>query len=123
MMTIGKSGVSREVHLLGRDSNEGQNLSTYRRGSRRVRGAPRVAGTRITVALIAEAVEHLGMSPDDVVQMYPRLDLAKVHGALTYYHDHVKEVEASIRHAKRVEASLRRRFPPRAKDMLLKRLG
>lgn len=86
-------------------------------------GAPRVEGTRITVALIAEAVEHLGMSPDEVVELYPSLDLAKVHAALTYYHDHVKEVEASIRHAKRVEAGLRRRFPPRARDLLLRRLG
>lgn len=75
-------------------------------------GAPRVAGTRITVAQIAEAVEHLGLSPDDVVAMYPPLDLAKVHAALTYYHDHLKTIEASIRHAKRVEARLRRRFPP-----------
>ena len=86
-------------------------------------GAPRVAGTRITVAQIAEAVEHLGLSPDDVVAMYPLLDLAKVHPALTYYHDHLKAIEANIRHAKRVEADLRRRFPPRAKDLLLKRLG
>ncbi len=86
-------------------------------------GAPRVGGTRITVAHIAEAVEHLGMSPDDVVALYPSLDLAKVHAALTYYHDHMREVEASIRRAQRVEASLRRRFPSRAKSVLLKRLG
>lgn len=86
-------------------------------------GAPRVAWTRITVALIAEAVEHLGMTPDDVVALYPSLDLAKVHAALTYYHDHLKAIEASIRQAKRVEARLRRRFPPRAKDLLLRRLG
>jgi uncharacterized protein (DUF433 family) len=37
-------------------------------------GAPRVAGTRITVAHIAEAVEHLGMTPDDVVAMYRSLN-------------------------------------------------
>ena len=86
-------------------------------------GAPRVAGTRITVAHIAEAVEHLGMSPDDVVAVYPSLDLARVHAALTYYHDHRKAIEANIRRAKRVEASLRRRFPPRAKEILLKRLA
>lgn len=86
-------------------------------------GAPRVAGTRITVALIAEAVEHLGMTPDEVVAMYPTLSLAKVHAALTYYHDHLKAIEASLRHAKRVEASLRRRFPSRAKSLLLRRLA
>lgn len=86
-------------------------------------GAPRVAGTRITVANIAEAVEHLGLSPDDVVSIYPSLNLAKVYAALAYYHDHRKVMEARIRHAKQVEAKLRRRFPPRAKEALLKRLG
>ena len=86
-------------------------------------GAPRVARTRITVAHIAEAIEHLGMSPDDVVAIYPSLSLAKVHAALAYYHDHIKEIEASIRHAQKVERTLRRRFPSRAKEALLRRLG
>jgi uncharacterized protein (DUF433 family) len=86
-------------------------------------GAPRVEGTRITVAQVAEAVEHLGLSPDDLVTMYPSLSLARVHAALTYYHAHTPAIEASIRRAKQVEAKLRRRFPPRAKDVLLKRLG
>ncbi|MFI5338412.1 MAG: DUF433 domain-containing protein [Candidatus Methylomirabilales bacterium] len=87
------------------------------------RGVPRVAGTRITVAHIAEAVEHLGMMPDDVVALYPSLNLAKVHAALGYYHEHQREIDASIRRAQRVEAELRRRFPPRVKDVLLRRLG
>ncbi len=86
-------------------------------------GAPRVAGTRITVAHIAEAVEHLGMMPDDVVALYPSLNLAKVHAALSYYHEHQREIDASIRRTQRVEAELRRRFPPRVKDVLLRRLG
>lgn len=85
--------------------------------------APRVAGTRITVAHIAEAVEHLGMMPDDVAALYPSLNLAKIHAALSYYHDHRQEIDASIRRAERVEAELRRRFPPRVKDVLLRRLG
>ena len=85
-------------------------------------GAPRVAGTRITVAEIAEAVGHLGMSPDDLVALYPSLDLAKVHAALTYYYDHAQEIEARMRRARDVEKELRRRFPPRARQLLLKRL-
>ncbi len=86
-------------------------------------GEPRVAGTRITVAHIAEAVEHLGMTPDDLVAIYPSLDLAKVHAALAYYHDHRKAIEASLRRARHVEARLRRRFPPRARQVFLSRLG
>lgn len=85
-------------------------------------GAPRVAGTRITVSHIAEAVEHLGLTPDDLVAMYPSLDLSKVHAALTYYYDHVKAIEARRRRARDVERALRRRFPPRARQLLLKRL-
>jgi len=86
-------------------------------------GAPRVAGTRITVAHIAEAVEHLGITPDDVIAMYRSLNLAKVHAALSYYHEHRREIDASIRRDQRLEAELRRRFPPRVKDVLLRRLG
>lgn len=86
-------------------------------------GAPRVAGTRITVAHIAEAVEHLGMTTDDVVAMYLSLNLAKVHAALTYYHEHRREIDASIRRDQPLETELRRRFPPRVKDLLLRRLG
>jgi uncharacterized protein (DUF433 family) len=86
-------------------------------------GAPRVAGTRITVAHIAEAVERLGMMPDDVVALYPSLNLAKVHAALSYYHEHQREIDASIRRAQRVEADLRRRFPSRVKNVLLRRLA
>lgn len=85
-------------------------------------GAPRIVGTRITVAHIAEAVEHLGMMPDDVVALYPSLTLAKVHAALSYYHDHHREIDGNIRRAQRVEADLRRRFPPRVKDVLIRRL-
>jgi uncharacterized protein (DUF433 family) len=86
-------------------------------------GAPRLAGTRITVAHIAEVIEHLGLTPDDVVALYPSLNLAKVHAALSYYHDHRREIDASTRRAQRIEAGLRRRFLPRVKDVLLKRLG
>jgi hypothetical protein len=51
--------------------------------------------------------------------------LGKVHAALSYYHEHRREIDASIRRDQRLEVELRRRFPPRprVKDVLLRRLG
>ena len=47
-----------------------------------------VAGTDIKVSQIASEVEHLGMTPDEVVEAHPHLTLAAVHAALAYYYDH-----------------------------------
>lgn len=49
---------------------------------------PVVAGTDIKVSQIASEVEHLGMTPDEVVEAHPHLTLAAVHAALAYYYDH-----------------------------------
>jgi hypothetical protein len=61
--------------------------------------------------------------PDDVVALYPFLNPAKVHAALSYYHEHQREIDAGIRRAQRIEAGLRRRFPSRVKNVLLRRLA
>lgn len=47
-----------------------------------------VAGTNIKVSQIASEVDHLGMTPDEVVEAHPHLTLAMVHAALAYYYDH-----------------------------------
>lgn len=86
-------------------------------------GEPCIEGTRITVALIAEEIEHLGMTPDDVIAMHPQLLLAQVHAALVYYYDHKNKIEASIRRAKALESKLRCRFPTKVKELLLEKVG
>ena len=60
-------------------------------------GKPRIAGTRIKVSLVAILSERNRMTPDEIVEAYPHLTLAQVHGALAYYWEHRDEIEQEIR--------------------------
>lgn len=65
-------------------------------------GSPVIKGSRITVRLIAELYkEHV--SADEIYAMYSHLPRAAVYDALSYYFDHMAEVEEDI-----VESSLER---------------
>ncbi|MBI3967390.1 MAG: DUF433 domain-containing protein [Chloroflexi bacterium] len=57
---------------------------------------PHVAGSRIRVQDIVIWYEKLGMSPDEIVNEHPTIDLADVHAALAYYWDHRDEIEWAI---------------------------
>ncbi len=37
-----------------------------------------------------------GKTPEEILVEYPDLSLAQVHAALTYYYDHVDEIEAEL---------------------------
>ena len=54
-------------------------------------GAPTIEGTGIRVKDVAEAYEHSGYDPDEIVQLYPDLTLGDVHRALAYYFDNIDE--------------------------------
>lgn len=54
-------------------------------------GAPTIEGTGIRVKDVAEASEHSGYDPDEIVQLYPDLTLGDVHRALAYYFDNIDE--------------------------------
>ena len=58
-------------------------------------GEPIIAGTRITVRLIA-GWHRMGQSVDEIVAMYPHLNHAQVHDALSYYYDHKTEIETLL---------------------------
>lgn len=60
------------------------------------RGEPTIRGSAISVRDIVERT-RLGDSPERILQGYPHLSLAKIHDALSYYYDHVKEIEKYIR--------------------------
>jgi uncharacterized protein (DUF433 family) len=62
-------------------------------------GRPRIAGTRIRVSQVASEHEHLGMTPDEIVEAHPHLTLASVHAALAYYSDQRDEIQAEWREA------------------------
>ena len=59
-------------------------------------GDPVVSGAGISVEAIVEQT-RLGLTPDGIVQLYAGvLSLAQVHDALSYYHEHQREIHASI---------------------------
>lgn len=59
-------------------------------------GKPRVAGTRIRVQDIVVWHEVNGESPDEIVASCPSLGMADVHAALTYYYEHIDEINHQI---------------------------
>jgi len=59
-------------------------------------GKPRVRGTRIRVQDIALWHERLGLSAGEIVSRFPQLSLAAVDAALTYYRDHLSEIQLPI---------------------------
>lgn len=78
-------------------------------------GVVRVGGTRVTLDVVAGALEE-GASPEEVVQRHPTLDLADVYSVFTYYLRHRAEVQDYLvgrrRRAAEVRAENERRFPP-----------
>src|SRR5712664_1646766 len=78
-----------------------------------------VAGHRIRVMDIVIRHEDLGMSPDEIIAVYPGLNLSDVHSALAYYFDNVEEIRNDIRRDEEVARQLRTSFPSKLKTKLL----
>jgi uncharacterized protein (DUF433 family) len=72
-----------------------------------------VFGTDIKVSQIASEVEHLGMTPDEIVEAHPHLSLADVHAALAYYYDHQSAIRSEWQEARALIADLRPKYPSR----------
>jgi hypothetical protein len=51
--------------------------------------------------------EFEGLTPDEIVDGFPQLSLAKVHAALAYYWDHKAEIDAAMHQADEFVAKLR----------------
>ncbi|MBF8265290.1 MAG: hypothetical protein HW384_1154 [Dehalococcoidia bacterium] len=58
-------------------------------------GRPVIKDTGIEVALIVK-LHKMGESVDEILALYPHLAPAAVYDALSYYHDHQKEIEHLI---------------------------
>ncbi len=72
-------------------------------------GKARIEGTRIRVIDIV-ALSSQGLRPPEIIDAYPRLKLAQVHAALTYYYDNQEEVDAEFERAREAE----KHFPQQA---------
>ena len=58
-------------------------------------GAPRIAGTRISVHHLVVMVEHLGVGADEILAQY-NLTPGQLYAALSYYYDHREEIDRLI---------------------------
>lgn len=78
-------------------------------------GVVRVGGTRVTLDTVVEAFRE-GLTPEEIQQQYPSLDLPHVYAAVTYYLHHRPEVEEHLRgryrHREEVRREVETRFDP-----------
>lgn len=81
-------------------------------------GRPRIAGRRIRVQDIAVWHERLGWSADQIAAEYD-LTLAEVYAALSYYFDHLAEIDASMAADDILITEMRRAIPSKLRDRLL----
>ena len=70
-----------------------------------------IAGHRVRVMDIALWHEKRGMSPDEIVDLFPGISLADVHAALTYYFDNPQEIEDEFRRDRECSESLKSHIP------------
>lgn len=77
-----------------------------------------IAGHRIRVADVAIWHERRGYSPDEILQLFPGLKLADVHGALAYYFDHQAEMDAEIEGDEALATQLSGTIPSKLREKL-----
>jgi uncharacterized protein (DUF433 family) len=63
-------------------------------------GTPIIKGTRVAVWQIAERLKA-GESPDELAQAYAPVRDAAIFDAISYYYDHLEEIECEIEEHKR----------------------
>ena len=74
-------------------------------------GKPRIVGTRIPVAAIAEMYLEMGQSLEEIAIKYD-LSLAAVHGAMAYYYDHREEIDRHSLETERLVAEIKLKTTP-----------
>jgi uncharacterized protein (DUF433 family) len=69
-------------------------------------GVMRVGGTRVTLDTVVRAFND-GASAEDIVSMYPSLDLADVYAVIAYYLRRRRDVDAYVRRREQEAAAVR----------------
>jgi uncharacterized protein (DUF433 family) len=59
-------------------------------------GKAAIDETRVRVNNIA-SLRKEGKTPEQMVEVYPHLNLEQVYAALVYYYEHIAEIEAELR--------------------------
>lgn len=73
-------------------------------------GKPCIAGRRIRVQDIYVWHELNGMSVDEIANQYD-LTLAQIYAALTYYFDHIEEIQADVKASEALVNTVKQQFP------------
>ena len=63
-------------------------------------GRPVIEGTRLSVKLMVGWTRE-GLSPEQILDLYPHLSAAQIADALAYYEDHPEEIEAEFKEEQR----------------------
>lgn len=58
-------------------------------------GRIRIDGTRVTVHQIVTCYQR-GLTPEEIVEQYPQVNLAQIYAALAYYHANRDEVDREL---------------------------
>lgn len=75
-----------------------------------VGGEPCLAGTRMSVR--AMAIRHMnGMTPDEILDQFPHIDLARIYAALAYYYANKAEIDALIAAEEEFVRKLKAKYP------------
>lgn len=81
-------------------------------------GKPRIAGHRIRVMDIVIWHEKRGLSPDEILDLYPGLTLADIYAALAYYFDHPEEIEEDLQEESAIVAEMREQYRSKLQEKL-----
>lgn len=73
-------------------------------------GDARIDGSRIRVIDIVIPY-RIGKTPEEIVDMYPHINLAAVHAALSYYFSNREEIEKEEAETKKLIQKMRKQFP------------
>jgi uncharacterized protein (DUF433 family) len=66
-----------------------------------------IDGTRIRVVDIA-CLQREGYPPERMLEVYPSLNLAQIHAALSYYYEKRQEIEDALKQDREVGAKIER---------------
>src|ERR1700746_2766874 len=58
-------------------------------------GRIRIDGTRVTVHQIVTCYQQ-GLTPEEIADQYPHINLAQIYAALAYYHPNQNEIEREL---------------------------
>lgn len=84
------------------------------------KGRPFIVGTRSRVTQIVRDV-RCGMSAEKIHEEYPHLSLAQIYAALSYYHDHQAELDATIEQEDRFVEQMRAQSKQPSREELVRR--